>query len=148
MTRRRVNKERRSARRRAGRRESMLILLGRLQRRVPVRPAEAALLRAHVMVEIDEADQARHALSEQQVTHRHQLEAAHEAIREAEQDAADAREQLRMYRAVEEHQAATEERARTPQPVRPDPGRLIPLDVPKCPVTCLCRTTSTPEPQS
>ncbi|MEU0102208.1 hypothetical protein [Streptomyces sp. NPDC006267] len=95
----------RAAAERTARRDSLLVLLSRIQRAVPVTPTEGNLLRAHVEVELTDADTARAALGRQEAQHRQQLAAAHAAIREAEQDAADLREQLRAYRAVEEHRA-------------------------------------------
>ncbi|MGK3093759.1 hypothetical protein ACG93S_28875 [Streptomyces sp. WAC01490] len=116
----------RAAAERAARRDSLLVLLSRVQRGIPVTQAEAALLRAHVEVELTEADTARAALGQLEAQHRQQLAAAHAAICEAEQDAADwkttaatysglhssaeqdvadLREQLLAYRAVEDHRA-------------------------------------------
>lgn len=96
----------RAAAERTARRDSLLVLLSRIQRTVPVTPTEAALLRAHVEVELTDADQARAALGQQEAQHRQQLAAAHAAIREAEQDASDVREQLLAYRAVEAQRQA------------------------------------------
>ncbi|WP_405508823.1 hypothetical protein OG323_22655 [Streptomyces cyaneofuscatus] len=109
----RPSKERRARQRaaaeRAARRDSLLVLLSRIQRGIPVTPTEAALLRAHVEVELTDADTARAVLGHQEAQHRQQLAAAHDAIREAEQDAADLGEQLRAYRAVEAYRQAAAE---------------------------------------
>ncbi|MEU4178180.1 hypothetical protein [Streptomyces sp. NPDC026589] len=106
----RPSKERRARHRaaaeRTARRDSLLALLSRIQRSIPVTPTEAALLRAHVEVELTDADTARTALGRQEAQHRQQLAAAHDAIREAEQDAADLAEQLLAYRAVEAQRQA------------------------------------------
>ncbi|WP_405195159.1 hypothetical protein [Streptomyces anulatus] len=106
----RPSKERRARHRaaaeRTARRDSLLVLLSRIQRTVPVTPVEAALLRAHVDAELADADTARAALGHQEAQHRQQLAAAHAAIREAEQDAADLAEQLLAYRAVEAQRQA------------------------------------------
>ncbi|MET9923311.1 MULTISPECIES: hypothetical protein [Streptomyces] len=89
----RPSKERRARHRataeRTARRDSLLVLLSRIQRGIPVTPTEAALLRAHVDAELADADTARAALGQQEAQHRQQLAAAHDAIREAEQDAAE-----------------------------------------------------------
>ncbi|MFI0593679.1 hypothetical protein [Streptomyces griseus] len=95
----RPSKERRARHRaaaeRTARRDSLLVLLSRIQRGIPITPVEGALLRAHVEVELTDADQARAALGQQEAQHRQQLAAAHAAIREAEQDAADVRDRMR-----------------------------------------------------
>ncbi|MFD3790798.1 hypothetical protein [Streptomyces cyaneofuscatus] len=101
----------RAAAERTARRDSLLVLLSRIQRGIPLTPTEGALLRAHVEVELTDADQARAALGRQEAQHRQQLAAAHAAIREAEQDAADLGEQLRAYRAVEEQRQAEHRQA-------------------------------------
>ncbi|MGW1151990.1 hypothetical protein ACWD45_12015 [Streptomyces rubiginosohelvolus] len=95
----------RAAAERTARRDSLLVLLSRIQRGIPTTPAEGTLLRAHVEVELTDADQARAALGHQEAQHRQQLAAAHAAIREAEQDAADLREQLLAYRTAEDLRA-------------------------------------------
>lgn len=124
MTRRtRPNKARRAlaAQGRDARRARFRNLIDRAGR-LTLTPQEADALRGAAEAEFTESDNLRATVGGQQSAIRRlseQLDAAHEAIREAEQAAADYREQLRMHRAVEEHQAATEERARTPQPVRP-----------------------------
>jgi hypothetical protein len=85
------------------RRDSLLVLLSRVQRAVPITPAEASLLRAHVEVELTESNELRRTVAGQQDVIQQQgrqLDAAHEAIVEAEQHAADRDEQLRMYLAV------------------------------------------------
>jgi hypothetical protein len=85
------------------RRESLFVLLSRARRGVPLTPAEAALMFAHVEVELTEADELRRTVAGQQ----NAIQAAHdrtaaaeEAIRETEQRAVDAEEQLTAYRAV------------------------------------------------
>lgn len=109
----RPSKERRArhqaAAERTARRDSLLVLLSRIQRGIPVTPTEAVLLRAHVDAELADADTARAALGQQQAQHRQQLAAAHDAIREAEQAAADLGEQLRAYRAAEAYRQAAAE---------------------------------------
>ncbi|MFD5057414.1 hypothetical protein [Streptomyces sp. NPDC058394] len=131
MARRTMAERKRRATDRDARRESLLVLLSRVQREVPIAPVEASLLRAHVEVEISESDELRRTVAGQQNEIQRQgaqLEAAHEAIQEAEQErerirteyeqllgrwrdteqaAADYREQLRMYRAVEEQRQVT-----------------------------------------
>ncbi|MFE7782056.1 hypothetical protein [Streptomyces nigrescens] len=100
MSRSKARKERDALR--TARRDALLILLSRAQRGVLTRP-EAEQLRVHVEAELALADQTRASAGGQQAAQQrtaHQLEAAHEAIREAEQRAADAEEQLRQYRAV------------------------------------------------
>ncbi|MET9555108.1 hypothetical protein [Streptomyces sp. NPDC006645] len=88
---------------RDARRESLLVLIARTQRGSSLSPAEAALLRAHVEAEVDEANRYRAEAGGQATAVRREQQrtrAAEEAIREAEQRAADAEEQLRMFRAV------------------------------------------------
>ncbi|NEA19834.1 hypothetical protein [Streptomyces halstedii] len=88
---------------REDRRGVLAHLLSRSDRGV-ITHAERPLLRAHVEAELRDADDLRRTVNGQQkVIQRlgRQLDAAHDAIREAEQ-AADAAEQLRAYRAVEE----------------------------------------------
>ncbi|QWQ43076.1 hypothetical protein KME66_20410 [Streptomyces sp. YPW6] len=131
MTRRtRPSKERRARKRaaaeRTARRDSLLVLLSRIQRTAPVTPAEAALLRAHVDAELADADTARAALGRQEAQHRQQLAAAHAAIREAEQDAADLAEQLLAYRAVEaQRQAAADTYAGRLDALRQQTGETL-----------------------
>lgn len=103
----RPSKAHRQARARAAReerRESLLVLLARLNRG-PLTEPEQALLRTHIGAETAEADQLRRTAAGQQATIQRQaaqLEAAHDAIVEAEQAAADYLGQLDMYRTVEE----------------------------------------------
>lgn len=69
------------------RRDSLLVLLSRIQRAVPITPAEASLLRAHVEVEITESNELRATVAGQQdgiQRNIRQLNAAHAAIEEAE----------------------------------------------------------------
>lgn len=127
MTRRtRPNKARRAlaARGREARRASLRNLIDRAGR-VTLTPLEADTLRTMAEAEFAESDALRATVGGQQSAnnrHKAQLDAAHDAIREAEQhaaewkttaatysglhssaeqDAADLAEQLRMYRAVE-----------------------------------------------
>jgi chromosome segregation ATPase len=109
MTRRTMAERKRRAAERATRRESLLVLLSRARRGVPLTPAEAALMFAHVEVELTEADELRRTVQGQQTA----IQAAHDrttaaeaAIREMEQRAVDAEEQLRAYRAVEAYRQA------------------------------------------
>lgn len=111
MTRRtRPNRERRAlaAQGRTARRASLRNLIDRAGR-VTLTPIESDALRGLAEAEFTESDALRATVSGQQsASNRHgaQLAAAHEAIREAEQAAADAVEQLRAYRAVEEQRQA------------------------------------------
>ncbi|MEV2203755.1 hypothetical protein AB0E11_27865 [Streptomyces fradiae] len=75
---------------RTTRRDSLLVLLSRIQRAVPITPAEAALLRAHVELELADADELRRTVRGQQTAIQRQarrIDAAETAIREAEQRA-------------------------------------------------------------
>jgi septal ring factor EnvC (AmiA/AmiB activator) len=148
MARRTMAERKRRAADRDTRRESLLVLLARLDRG-PLAEQERSLLRAHVEAELSDADELRRTVAGQQTAIQRQaaqLEAAHDAIREAEQAAADATEQLHAYRTV-----------KTP---RPAPGQLIPRhtggnaeDCVACvntnpPYPFLCPATDTaPEPQ-
>ncbi|MFI8200050.1 hypothetical protein ACIF6K_26600 [Streptomyces sp. NPDC085942] len=109
----RPSKERRARQRaaaeRTARRDSLLVLLSRIQRGIPVTPTEAALLRAHVEVELTDADTARAALGQQETQHRQQLAAAHAAIREAEQDAAEWKKTAATYSGL--HSSAEQDAA-------------------------------------
>lgn len=121
MTRRtRPNKERRAlaADGRAARRARLRNLIDRAGR-VTLTPLESDALRGAAEAEFTESDNLRATVGGQQAAanrHATQLAAAHQAIREAEQHAADLAEQLRQYRAVEaQHQMRTRLR----------PGQLI-----------------------
>jgi hypothetical protein len=95
---------RRRADDRTARRDSLLVLLSRIQRGVPITPAEAALLRAHVELEITESEELRRTAGGQQAAIQHagrRLAAAETALREAEQRA----------EAAEEHAAEQHARA-------------------------------------
>lgn len=111
MTRRtRPNRERRAlaAQGRTARRARFRNLIDRAGR-LTLTPQEADALRGAAEAEFTESDNLRHTVGGQQSAMRRlseQLDAAHEAIREAEQYAADLAEQLRMYRAVEEQRQA------------------------------------------
>ncbi|WP_399087992.1 hypothetical protein ACGH2B_12415 [Streptomyces sp. BBFR2] len=75
---------------RTARRDSLLVLLSRVQRGRTLTAAEASLLRTHVEAEIVEADQFRREAGGQQAAVRRaqqSLAAAHAAIVEAEQRA-------------------------------------------------------------
>ncbi|KAA6215130.1 hypothetical protein CP973_00225 [Streptomyces albofaciens JCM 4342] len=90
MSRRRADRKQRTAERTA-RRDSLLVLLSRVQRHGTLTPAEAALLRAHVEAEITEADRYRAEAGGQQAAVRREqqrLAAAEAAIVEAEAEAA------------------------------------------------------------
>lgn len=103
MTRRTMTERRRRAAERDARRESLLVLLNRVQRGAPLTPAEAALLRAHVTAEITEADELRRTVAGQQTAiqraHDRTL-AAEAAITEAENDARRAHQQTEAPLAV------------------------------------------------
>lgn len=111
MTRRtRPNKARRAlaAQGRDARRARFRNLIDRAGR-LTLTPQEADALRGAAEAEFTESDNLRHTVGGQQSAMRRlgeQLDAAHEAIREAEQAAADAVEQLRAYRTVEEQRQA------------------------------------------
>ncbi|URC17971.1 hypothetical protein QEN62_gp49 [Streptomyces phage AxeJC] len=103
MARRTMAARRRRAAERQARREVLAHLLSRVDRGV-ITDAERPLLRAHVEWELRESDDLRRTVQGQQTVIQRQaaqLDAAHDAIREAEQDAADAREQLHTHQAVE-----------------------------------------------
>jgi hypothetical protein len=102
MTRRTMAERKRRAAERATRRDALLVLLSRMQRGALL-DTERTLLRAHVETELGEADELRRTVAGQQTA----IQAAHDrtaaaedAIREMEQRAVDAEEQLRMYRVV------------------------------------------------
>ncbi|MER0481605.1 hypothetical protein ABR737_25260 [Streptomyces sp. Edi2] len=74
---------------RDARRESLVVLLARVQRGVPLTAAESDLLRAHVEAELAEGDQARRSAAGQAAAVRREQQrtrAAEAAITEAEQD--------------------------------------------------------------
>ncbi|NML50559.1 hypothetical protein HHL19_12900 [Streptomyces sp. R302] len=96
MIRRATNRQTAADHARDARRESLAVLLSRLERGV-ITPTEAALLRAHVHVEIaerDDMDRARRGLDRQRDEMRRRLDAADAAIVEAEEDRARVEEQL------------------------------------------------------
>ncbi|MGW3166957.1 hypothetical protein ACWC9Q_29685 [Streptomyces sp. NPDC001142] len=108
MARRTMAQRRRRTAEREQRREVLAHLLSRSDRGV-LTDAERPLLRAHVEAELRQSDDLRRTVQGQQLVIQRlgwQLDAAHDAIREAEQDAADYREQLHMYRTVEEQRQA------------------------------------------
>ncbi|UIX33563.1 hypothetical protein [Streptomyces sp. GQFP] len=92
---------------RRDRRATVDVLLGRMLRGV-LTPAEAALLAEHARTEQRLGDATRKSLGETTRALAKNREAADDAIREMEQRAVDAEEQLRMYRAVEEQRQQTE----------------------------------------
>jgi hypothetical protein len=85
------------------RRESLFVLLSRARRGVPLTPAEAALMFAHVEVELAEADELRRTVQGQQTAIQAAYDrtaAAEDAIGEAEQRAETAKQRLAGYEAV------------------------------------------------
>ncbi|WP_424862120.1 hypothetical protein [Streptomyces sp. MMS24-I29] len=118
MARRTMAYRKRRAAEREQRREVLAHLLSRVDRGV-LTDAERPLLRAHVEAELRESDDLRRTINGQQRRIErlaHQLDAAHDAIREAEQDAADAREQLHMYRTAEAQRQDRATHLNTPEP--------------------------------
>ncbi|MFF5642088.1 hypothetical protein ACFY8Q_07210 [[Kitasatospora] papulosa] len=106
MPRRTMAQRRRRAAEREQRRDVLLVLLSRHDRNV-ITDAERPLLRAHVEAELRDADDLRRTVDGHQRRAERlarQLDAAHDAIREAEQLAADYLAQLDMYRTVREQQ--------------------------------------------
>ncbi|MGW9041231.1 hypothetical protein ACWGQL_01495 [Streptomyces lydicus] len=99
MSRRRTRADRtQRATARDARRESLFVLLARVQRGAPLTAAEAGLLRTHVEAEIREGDQARRSAEGQAAAVRREQQrtrAAEAAITEAEQDRDRARDALR-----------------------------------------------------
>ncbi|MGW6518564.1 hypothetical protein [Streptomyces sp. NPDC054962] len=94
-----------TAQRRRDRRALLDNLLARMLRGV-LTPTEAALLAATVREEQRVYDQTRRSLGETTAARTRTREAADAAVREMEQRALDAEEQLRAYRAVEAYRAA------------------------------------------
>ncbi|MGD6762063.1 hypothetical protein ACOKM5_24320 [Streptomyces sp. BH097] len=106
MTRRTMAERKRRTDDRATRRDSLLVLLSRIARGIPVTAAEATLLRAHVEVELTESDELRRTIGGQQTAmqrERKRVDAAEAAIVEAEQRAEQAEELLSIA-----HQASNE----------------------------------------
>ncbi|WP_406014343.1 hypothetical protein OG520_22230 [Streptomyces sp. NBC_00984] len=104
MARRTMADRRRRTAEREARRDVLAHLLSRVDRGV-ITDAERPLLRAHVEAELRDSDDLRRTVGGQQTAIQRQaaqLAAAHDAIREAEQQAADYLGQLDMYRTVEE----------------------------------------------
>ncbi|MFE4328712.1 hypothetical protein ACFRQM_04435 [Streptomyces sp. NPDC056831] len=116
MARRTMAERKRRTAEREQRRDTLLVLLSRMQRGALL-DAERPLLQAHVEAELSDADELRSTVAGQQTLIQRQaaqLDAAHAAIEEterehgraeircatAEQRAADLAEQLRMYRAA------------------------------------------------
>ncbi|AVH58399.1 MULTISPECIES: hypothetical protein [Streptomyces] len=103
MTRRTMAERKRRAAERDTRRESLFVLLSRARRGVPLTPAEAALMFAHVEVELTEADELRRTVAGQQTAIQaahNRTAAAEDAIREAEQRAEQAEEHLARIRSM------------------------------------------------
>ncbi|MGW7197241.1 hypothetical protein [Streptomyces chryseus] len=100
--RRTMAERKRRAAERDTRRDSLLVLLSRMERGALL-DTERPLLRAHVEAELAESNELRRTVQGQQTAvqraHDRTL-AAEDAIREAEQRAADAEAQLGMYRAI------------------------------------------------
>ncbi|MFE7017700.1 hypothetical protein ACFVAQ_45865, partial [Streptomyces sp. NPDC057651] len=97
MTRRTMAERKRRAADRDTRRESLLVLLSRARRTVPLTPSEGDLLFAHVTVELAEADELRRTVQGQQTALQRAFDrvaAAEAAIVEAEQRAEQAEQQL------------------------------------------------------
>ncbi|WP_404959043.1 hypothetical protein [Streptomyces sp. 147326] len=110
MTRRTMAERRRRAAERATRRDSLLVLLSRAQRGVPITPTEAALLRAHVEAELAEADELRRTVAGQQTAMQRACDrtrAAEAAIVEAEEDTARALAQAARDRQFAQDRAKT-----------------------------------------
>ncbi|MFS0695108.1 hypothetical protein [Streptomyces nitrosporeus] len=108
MVRRTMAQRRARTAEREDRRNVLAHLLSRSDRGV-ITDAERPLLRAHVEAELRDADDLRRTVDGHQRRAERlarQLDAAHAAIREAEQDAADYLAQLDMYRTVEEQRRA------------------------------------------
>ncbi|MES9554798.1 MULTISPECIES: hypothetical protein [unclassified Streptomyces] len=124
MARRTMADRRRRTAERAARREVLAHLLSRVDRGV-ITAAERPLLRAHVEAELRDSDDLRRTVGGQQTALQRQaaqLAAAHDAIREAEQYAIDYREQLHMYRAVEEQRQAARLTTTSDGAWNPDPA--------------------------
>ncbi|WHM36297.1 hypothetical protein [Streptomyces sp. BPTC-684] len=88
-----MNRRTHAAAERATRRESLSVLLDRVQLGKPLTSAEAALLRAHVEGELADGDQARRSAAGQSAAVRREQQrtrAAEAAIVEAEQQLANA----------------------------------------------------------
>ncbi|WP_371652481.1 MULTISPECIES: hypothetical protein [unclassified Streptomyces] len=112
-TRTRTARKQRDAERDA-RRESLFVLLARAQRGVPLTPAEAGLLRAHVEAELAEGDQARRSAAGQATAVRREQQRtrdAEAAIVEAEEYAQERAEQLLTERVKKAEQQAAEHEA-------------------------------------
>ncbi|MEV6536802.1 hypothetical protein AB0M86_45850 [Streptomyces sp. NPDC051639] len=90
MTRRTMAERKRRASERDARRESLLVLLSRTRRGVPLTPSEAALMFAHVEVELAEADELRRTVAGQQ----NAIQAAHGRTAAAEAAIVEAEERL------------------------------------------------------
>lgn len=175
MTRRTMAERKRRADDRATRRDSLLVLLSRISRGIPVTAAEAALLRAHVEVELAESDDLRRTVGGQQTAiqrERARTTAAEAAIVEAEQRAEQAEQQLADIRTPKpiggDHpmyallgamigpgidQVDARElvgdyfRAIThPEAHRVEPRRIPLPGIPACPATCPCRTAKESTP--
>jgi hypothetical protein len=94
---------------RTARRESLLVLLARARRGVALTPAEAALLFAHVEVELAEADELRRTVQGQQTAIQvmgNRAEAADAVIVEVEKDRDQARAELAELQEAEAQRVA------------------------------------------
>jgi hypothetical protein len=95
MTRRTMAERKRRQAERDTRRESLFVLLSRARRGVPLTPAEAALMFAHVEVELAEADELRRTVSGQQTA----IQAAHDRTAAAEAAIVEAEAEAERYKA-------------------------------------------------
>ncbi|MFF1686063.1 hypothetical protein [Streptomyces sp. NPDC058254] len=108
MTRRTMAERKQRAADRDTRRESLLVLLSRTRRAVPLTPSEAALLFAHVEVEIAESNELRRTVQGQQTALQRAYDrtaAAEAAIVEAEKRAEQAEHYVGILQAVDEGRA-------------------------------------------
>ncbi|MEU8950915.1 hypothetical protein [Streptomyces sp. NPDC048489] len=109
MTRRTMAERKRRASERDARRESLLVLLSRTRRGVPLTPSEAALMFAHVEVELAEADELRRTVAGQQTAIQaagRRAAAADAVIVEVEKDRDQARAELAELQAAAERATA------------------------------------------
>ncbi|MEU0037229.1 hypothetical protein [Streptomyces sp. NPDC006333] len=95
MTRRTMAERKRRASERDARRESLLVLLSRTRRGVPLTPSEAALMFAHVEVELAEADELRRTVAGQQ----NAIQAAHGRTAAAEAAIVEAEAEAERFKA-------------------------------------------------
>ncbi|MFI5993147.1 hypothetical protein ACIBAC_15095 [Streptomyces sp. NPDC051362] len=102
MTRRTMAERKRRAHERDARRESLLVLLSRARRGVALTPSEAALMFAHVEVELAEADELRRTVAGQQ----NAIQAANNRAEAADAAIVEAETETERFKA--DHQAACE----------------------------------------